>query len=219
MKTKLNKYKTIIVVSAMTLVIVIIAVRSFVLPDFEISETSPSANQDNVSTNANIQFTFKKKLPNETQKNISVSFSPEIEEEVAWNNKTIRVTPRYGLQSGTEYKAEVQLKGETLYVLTFKTAGVPIEEIRQIAKEQTLDDYEFGETWKQIIEESPWFPYMPIEASSYTIVFDSDQDLFRIRLKKMTTNQDAIATITQSALEALKTIGVPEPIKYKILNP
>lgn len=78
-------------------------------------------------------------------------------------------------------------------------------------------DKEFAQTIENVVQQYPWYPKLPIETKDYRIIYDFDNNMFRIRFLS-TTAPIEIKTLTQSALNDLKNIGVKDPIKYYLLD-
>jgi hypothetical protein len=79
-------------------------------------------------------------------------------------------------------------------------------------------DLKYGQALTAITDQYPWYPKLPIENKDYQIVYDFDKQEFRIRIKSVSVSAADVKTITQSALNALISIGVQEPINYYILD-
>lgn len=79
-------------------------------------------------------------------------------------------------------------------------------------------DLKYGQAMTNIAQQYPWYPKLPIVNKDYQIVYDFDKQMFRIRIKSVSPTTTEVKTITQSALNDLKNIGVQEPIKYYVLD-
>jgi hypothetical protein len=79
-------------------------------------------------------------------------------------------------------------------------------------------DLKYGQAMTAITQQYPWYPKLPIVTKDYQIVYDFDKQMFRIRIKSVSPITTEVKTITQSALNDLKNIGVQEPIKYYVLD-
>jgi hypothetical protein len=87
----------------------------------------------------------------------------------------------------------------------------------KILQNDLPDDMSFNKSLLNLNEQYPWYSKLPIDTDSYHIVYDFSEAKFRIRLKK-TISSNQIEKVVQDAMSDLKKIGVPEPIKYYILD-
>ncbi len=76
--------------------------------------------------------------------------------------------------------------------------------IMERIEDQNIGDTFFSESGKQMADAYPWFRDIPIYADTYTVVFDYEQQKFRIVVKPGADKP----TATSNALQALRDIGV-----------
>jgi hypothetical protein len=76
-------------------------------------------------------------------------------------------------------------------------------------------DYTFSKFMGEINDKYPWYGYMPIDTSDYTIVWDFDKIQFRIRLKISSTSpQNTKDILISRALVNLKKVTSGDFDKY-----
>ena len=97
---------------------------------------------------------------------------------------------------------------------TSQPSGTPFPQGTQVLP----NDLKYGQAMNAITQQYPWYPKLPIVTKDYQIVYDFDKQMFRIRIKSVSPTTTEVKTITQSALNDLKNIGVQEPIKYYVLD-
>lgn len=79
----------------------------------------------------------------------------------------------------------------------------PIIEITPTETFQPPNDQLYGQAIKDIVNQYPWYPKIPIETQEYRIIFDFDKKSFRIRFLTPLSEQ-----IKQAAIKKLVEIGV-----------
>jgi len=84
--------------------------------------------------------------------------------------------------------------------------------------QQIQDALKYGQALKDLNQKYPWYSKLPIETKDYRIIYDFDKEMFRIRIKSTSETSDNTKPIIQNALSDLKRIGVPEPVKYYVLD-
>lgn len=185
----------------------------------EISDTLPKDGETEVQIGSDITIQFTDEVPDDQKESLFVSIEPRTEFDLNWRDLSLEINPKYGLIGGTKYNVVIQISEKELVSFTFQTVGVRAEDIEEIARQQSIDDLEFGQTYRQILEEDPWYGKLPIETNRYTIVYDNVKAAFRIRLKQTPINEEARMVVVEEALELLKEIGAPAPAIYNVVLP
>ena len=97
---------------------------------------------------------------------------------------------------------------------TSQPSGTPFPQGTQVLP----NDLKYGQALTTITQQYPWYPKLPVDTKDYTIIYDFDKQMFRIRIKSVSPATSDVKTLTQSALNDLVNIGVQEPIKYYVLD-
>lgn len=86
------------------------------------------------------------------------------------------------------------------------------------AKQLSQNDIKFSEGMQNFLKEYPWYTKLPIENSSYRVVYDLDKKSFRVRLKISSTSpksqQDSLVA---QAIQDAKNKGIDIGTNYYIL--
>ena len=90
----------------------------------------------------------------------------------------------------------------------FPGGNIPAEEIPVAANE----DWEHAQYWKEIYSKYPWYSKLPIEKEGYRIIWDLEEESFRIRLKiSENSPQEEKNILINQAVEDIENI-TGEPI-------
>ncbi len=175
----------------------------------------PDSNQPQVTASAptdlrpipdqtTLNTDFYQPLSQAQQQQINLQTNPHFDANLNWpNNKQLQVTPQQPLVPNTTYSISVLYKNQTLHQYSFTTNPYSSEELESQAQLQTQDDHLFSQALLDIHQQYPWYQHIPITSDTYSIVFDFDQQKFRIRLLGTPTD-----TLKSQALQALKDLNI-----------
>ncbi len=89
----------------------------------------------------------------------------------------------------------------------FPGGSIPTEEIPA-----ANEDWEHAQYWKEIYSKYPWYSKLPIEKEGYRIIWDLEEESFRIRLKiSENSPQEEKNILINQAIEDIENI-TGEPI-------
>lgn len=89
----------------------------------------------------------------------------------------------------------------------FPGGSIPTEEIPA-----ANEDWEHAQYWKEIYSKYPWYSKLPIEKEGYRIIWDLEEESFRIRLKiSENSPQEEKNILINQAVEDIENI-TGEPI-------
>jgi len=89
----------------------------------------------------------------------------------------------------------------------FPGGSIPTEEIPA-----ANEDWEHAQYWKEIYSKYPWYSKLPIEKEDYRIIWDLEEESFRIRLKiSENSPQEEKNILINQAVEDIENI-TGEPI-------
>ena len=183
-----------------------------------VTKTLPERGQDEVSLSSNITIVFNKEVKKGNQEKVKIEITPETSFEKSWSKKEMVIIPKDRLKPGASYSLSVSFNEKVLYQFSFETILFSPEQIEEEGALQSADDLLFGEAYKGFAEQYPWYRGLPIETVNYRVVYDFERSSFRIRIKNAGVSPQEEETIIKEILEALKKIGVPEPISYYTLK-
>jgi Bacterial Ig-like domain len=180
-----------------------------------VTKTSPADQSKDVAVDSVIEIDFNKQLNNKEKSNLIVKISPNTETDNSWNSKTYRLKPKANLFIDTTYTVDVLYNNTLIKSFSFLTALTIPGQTNQVI---TPNDYKTGQVIKNFVTDNPWYTSLPIDNSSYTIVYDFDKSQFRIRIKVPITSDSQKQDLINQALSDLKNIGVTQtPIPYYVL--
>ncbi len=216
MKFKINStLKTIIVI---TIAIAILLISwYFSPPSPKVTTTLPKDNQRHVLNTTDITVTFNRLLSNQDQRLLRFSLTPTTAGSISFKDNTLSFKPNI-LEKNQLYEASITYHDIIIHRFSFETNLYSTTEIKLQGQQQIKDDYLFNQKVNQALEKYPWYPQLPIKTSEYRIYYDFDLDLFRIRLLAPGLNKKDLDMLIKKALTELTEIGVPKPIKYKLLT-
>jgi hypothetical protein len=184
----------------------------------EVAQTMPPDKEESVLVTVDVFIVFTRNIEQEEQSLININISPEIEYAGHWTDNQFRISPVDSWEKETQYEIKVSFKDNIIHTFSFKTAPFTLEQIEEEGQLQSQDDLQFGERYESFIEQYPWYIYMPIETFDYRVVYDFEENSFRIRVKIPVETDEQEQEIVEKALESLREIGVPEPISYYTLK-
>lgn len=187
-------------------------------PKTEVLQTIPQNRAEEVSEKADIVIVFNRELASEDETKISLETVPKESFRIVRFQNQIAASPKTVFKAGTNYSVVVKFEGKEIYTFSFETTPFSEKQILEEGKLQSQDDLEYGEVFKKFAEEYPWYLGLPIETIEYRIVYDFEQESFRIRMKIPIIEEGVEENLVKAALENLKEIGVPEPISYYVLK-
>lgn len=187
-------------------------------PSIKVVSTSPKDNTKNVLAIEHILVTFNRNPSPDETKNITIETDPKTEFDLKWQRDTLEATAKDSLRESANYSVKIMLKSKSLYNFTFTTASTPHAQLIESGNKQVSDDYQFSQALQNFLKVYPWYKYLPIETGDYRIVYDFQNNQFRIRILKKGVSDAEQKSIVNNALESLKKIGVPEPISYYVLK-
>jgi hypothetical protein len=98
------------------------------------------------------------------------------------------------------------------------TLSVPQTMTPQQVQQQTQDDIKFSDGVQSFLKDYPWYTKLPIDNSSYRIVYDLDKSSFRIRLKISSTSPKSQQDLLIArAIQDAKSKGIDIGTNYYIL--
>lgn len=186
-------------------------------PGITVIKTTPADNTADVADNSNIDIVFNKTPTTNDQQKISIVISPQVDAVFEWSGDHLVIAPKKSFGKGVTYSIVVNYGGISIYKFSFETMLFTREQIQKEGPLQSQADKDFGDIYTKFITSSPWYLKIPIETTSHRIVYDFDKQKFRIRLKVPLTIDQQTSTVT-NAVDNLKTIGVPSPINYYVLD-
>ncbi len=195
--------------------IFLLIISSHQPPVPQITKTNPPNQAKYILDNQPLTFNFNQPLTPKQISNLNFKITPPTKLESIWkNNQTLILTPTQPLQPSTPYQINFYYRDQLIYQYQFTTNPYSTKELLEQGKQQTLDDLAYGKKEASFYRQNPWYQKMPIKTQEYYIVYDFGQKLFRFHFYISPTPK-----LIQQALEKLKKIGVPEPIKYKVIPP
>lgn len=148
---------------------------------------------------------------------LKIEIAPDIPVQKVYLENKIRISPEPSFELATDYQIKVFYKEKVIYILNFWTNPFTPEQIKEEGAKQTQGDIDFAEAYKKFLEKYPWYTRLPIDTYEYRIVYDFEQEKFRIRLKLKIPNEQR-QNVVDKALNDLGKIGVAKPIKYYIIE-
>ena len=218
------KKKTIIIFTILLLAIFLL-VKFFFAPSKQkeiplgVISALPNNNAVFVNQRAEIIITLNRSIRLEEGGDLKVQISPAEKIQTVYQENKIRISPETSFQLNTDYKIEILFKEKLIYTLNFWTNPFTQEQIEEEGVKQTAGDIAFSEAYKEFLQKNPWYIRIPIENTSYRIIYDFEKQSFRIRLKIPPINKEQEKILIERALNNLKKIGVKEPIDYYVLQP
>jgi len=79
------------------------------------------------------------------------------------------------------------------------------------------DGVSFTNALSNLNEQYPWYDKLPIDNTSYHIVYDFSENKFRIRLKKAFTISQTQGVVKE-AVSDIENIGVTKPVQYYVFD-
>lgn len=186
------------------------------IPTPTVSNSSPVNQSDNILVNTKVDVFFDK-LDKRAIPDITVQTTPNFSFDLAWLPNQVRIIPKENLKTNTKYTVGVAYNKKQINKFSFTTIPYSQHQIDTEGNLQTKGDLEFGNTYKDFINQYPWYLSLPIETGDYRIVYDFQTNSFRIRILTVGGNNKQ-AQITQEALSSLKEIGVKNPNNYYVLQ-
>lgn len=130
-----------------------------------------------------IVFTFQKVVPKNIQNTIVVTTLPKFLVDVSWkNNQELYILPIKQLDPSTFYHISLYLNNKLFYSYSFSTPVKITDDYIKSIMQQAGEDLYFGSQTRKIITTQPFLSKLPISTPSYTIVYDYEKKLIRIRL-------------------------------------
>jgi len=187
-------------------------------PRVGVVSSVPEDGGQEVSQTTDVFVNFDKEVSQATQEQIEIKISPEEEIEFIWLGDRVKVVPKENLDPGTTYTITVSFRGSEIFRFSFMTALFTQEQLAREGALQSQDDFEFGEAFKKFAEQYPFYLSLPIERTEYRIVYDFEENSFRIRLKVTPTDVEAERAIIERALEEIRKLGIKDPIPYYVVR-
>ena len=211
----IRKHKIIVLVS--TLIVIVGVALVFRLGALKVSYTNPKSGTKDISTDTEIDIFFNREIKDNEKAQISVDISPQEDLSFLFSKSQLKIVPKNPLKTATTYSLDIKVNKRKISSFSFETLLFTPEQIAKEGLLQSRDDLAFGEVYKKFLSDFPWYLSLPIEKSTYRIVYDFEKKSFRIRFKiALSAKQEE--TLINQALEELKKIGVPEPISYYTLK-
>ncbi len=214
-----KKIIIILVIIVLGIIFLFVATRVAVP---KITSFMPSDGAADVDLNSDINLTFDRSLNNPEKGRVEVKFSPQEDMDTIWIDKIYKLAPKKGFKSSTKYSVEVDYNGIKILAFSFKTVLFSKEEqqmIQNASKGGLPADYAFSQVLNEMYTKYPWLQKLPIENSSYRIVYDFDKNSFRIRIL-VSVDSNTQQQLVDQALNDLRNIGVTgNPIPYYVLTP
>lgn len=218
------KKKTVLILTILLLAIFLL-VKFFFAPNRQkeiplgVISTLPTNNAVFVNQKAEIIITLNRSITLEEGVDLKVQISPAEKVQTVYQENKIRISPETSFRLNTDYKIEILFKEKLISTLNFWTNPFTQEQIEEEGAKQTAGDLAFSEAYKEFLQKNPWYIRIPIENTSYRIIYDFEKQSFRIRLKIPPINKEQEKILIERALSDLKKIGVREPINYYVLQP
>ena len=187
-------------------------------PRVRVVSSVPEDKSQNVSQNPDIFVNFDKEISASIQKQIKVEIRPERPIEFILLGNRVKVVPKEKLGPGQTYTIAVKLADREIFRFSFSTALFTEEQIAKEGALQSQDDLEYGEAFKKFAEEYPWYLSLPIERNEYRIVYDFEENSFRIRLKLIPVDEETEKKVIAQALEEIRKLGIKDPIPYYVVK-
>jgi hypothetical protein len=184
----------------------------------KIISTQPTDGSVLVSQETNVSILFENILKENITKKISFEITPKESFESNFSEKSMIVSFKKSLQSNTLYTITIKFSNKEIYRFSFQTTPFTEEIISKEGALQTIDDIIFGEAFEKFIEDYPWYIHLPIERSQYHIIYDFEEESFRIRILIPDLDPTQEEVLIENAIEDLKTIGLVEPINYYVIK-
>lgn len=151
---------------------------------------------------------FQNDVPKNIRSQIVPSYSPDVKTDKIWiSPRELHLIPLENLSPDTVYTITLFYKDVLLKELTFKTPRYSEEELRKQGEEQVINDLEFVEAEKNILNEFPWYNKIPIITKDFVIVYDYERRDFRIRLL-VAPDSLKLEEVKKEALDRLIKINV-----------
>ncbi|MEK7525933.1 MAG: Ig-like domain-containing protein [Patescibacteria group bacterium] len=150
------------------------------------------------------------------EKQVKVEFEPEFEFQKSINGSIISITPNEPLQVGTQYKMIVFNNDIKISESSFKTSTSSQLTPDEQAKLQTFLDLQYSQSIDQEYLQKPWLRSFPIDTPQYVLVYDSEINKIRARIKTKATNYDVLQKEIQNKVKAL---NVPDTIGIQFIFP
>ena len=187
-------------------------------PRIEVLSSVPQDKSENVSQTTDIFVNFDKEVSPSLQKQIKVEISPEEQIEFIWTGEKLKIVPKEKLDPGNTYTIRVKLREAEIFRFSFSTALFTEDQLAKEGELQSQDDFEYGEAFKEFAQRYPWYLSLPIERNEYRIVYDFEENSFRIRLKLVPANAETEKKIIDAALEEIRKLGIKDPIAYNVVK-
>ena len=218
MKKKIYTLLGLILIIATTLAILPFISRKQKEIQPDVTSTTPKNNSVFVNEKAEVIITLNRNILPEEGSLLKIKIIPDEQVKIVYQENKIRISPETSFKINTTYKIEVIYKEKVIYTLVFETTPFTPEQIQEEGAKQTAADLDYNEAYKDFLTKFPWYPSLPIEKIEYRVVYDFEKESFRIRLKIPVQNEEQKINIISRALEDLKKIGVPQPIKSYALD-
>jgi len=179
--------------------------------------TNPDNGSVNILETSQIDITFDSKITNQTKSGITITISPEVGFDSTWLSNTYKIIPKNNLQNNTKYTAKVLYKNKSVYTFSFETIIFSQTQIQKDGVIQSQNDYVFGQATKKVVNQYPWYTSLPIKTQDYVVYYDFQKQKFAITFLAKNT-ADKQASLTQSAITNIKSIGVKDPVQYYVTN-
>jgi methionine-rich copper-binding protein CopC len=223
MKIALPKNKKILLLPAIAAVLFIILILFLQNPSSNLSpqivSTNPGNNAQNISINSEITIEFNPDLTSEDQKKISYTSSPETDSTSEWKTTHIlTINPTQHLTEATSYKLNILYNQKSIGSISFTTASVENLSPEDQVTIQIEKDAEYRKSIEDDLKANPWLEKLPIETSSYVIVYDPTIKSVRVRILS-TQGQTLDNYKTQLINMVRQDLKIPESIGIKFVNP
>ena len=220
---KINKKIIILAVISTSLLILFVLLSN----KKEVAKTNSLSVLDSIPKNESLYILPKtevviivnRKITLEDDTKINIKIEPEIKADIVYLENKIRISPLDGFAINTQYKISTFFEDNLVHNFTFKTLPISEDKYEEEGKQQAAADLEYNSAYKEYLDAYPWNRELPLDTTEYHIIYDFDKSSFRIRFKNTTTDLKAQDEIVKKAIEALKKIGVEEPINYYTRQP
>jgi hypothetical protein len=190
--------------------------KSILVPKLTIRSSTPTNNSENVSIFPEIKIEFANEINEQEQKQINIIFSPNVEFTSKWEGNVLTITPNSPLELQTSYNIKISTPQKKPAELTFITTSSQNLNYQDQIKLQTTLDLQYAQATQKNIENRPWLEKFPIDNKKYTLVYDSDLNKIRARIKIKQSNYDGIKSEIENVV--LKT-GTPTDISIYWIYP
>ncbi len=176
----------------------------------KIISVTPTNNSTNNGTLPVIRAVFSRPLTKPEQKTVSLTTVPAIQDTATWSydGTTVSIVPTSSLHQGATYQARLNTINFSYdWIFTIASLSSPSP---SITNSQSQADKNYGELWKQTLENYPWYNSLPLQTKTYFVYFDLSTKEFTAKLYPTnSSSQDTqVSQMKQEILSKLTSLGV-----------